>query len=384
MPFEFVTAGRILFGSGVISKLGEEAHSFGGRAFLVTGRSSERSEAILQQLTSNGHEVTRYEVQGEPDLDRVLDALAQARQAGCDLVIGCGGGSVIDAGKAVAAWMTNQDDPLRYLEVIGEGKPLDSPSLPYIAIPTTAGTGAEATKNAVIGIPSHRTKVSLRGKFMLPRLAIVDPELTLTLPKYVTARTGMDALTQLIEPYVCNNPNPLVDALCLEGIRRVGKSLLRAYNTGDDLEARVDMCLASLLSGMALANARLGAAHGFAAPLGGMFGAPHGEICARLLAPVMEVNYQAMHEQGASPSHVQRFDAVAQALLAQPGAGVREAITWVERACDAMGIARLAAFGVSRADFPVLVKKAQKSSSIKGNPARLETRHLELILEKAL
>ena len=213
----------------------------------------------------------------------VRQGVELARREQCDLVIAFGGGSAIDAGKAIAALLANGGELTDYLEVIGKGQPLRHPSVPFIAVPTTAGTGSEVTRNAVLASAEHQVKVSMRSPLMLPRLAVVDPELTLELPPAVTASTGLDALTQLIEPYVSIRANPLTDGFCLEGLRRVSRSLRRAYHAGRDITAREDMSLASLLGGLALANAGLGVVHGFAAPVGGMFHAPHGAICAALL-----------------------------------------------------------------------------------------------------
>lgn len=197
--------------------------------------------------------------------------------------------------------MANGGDPLDYAEVIGHGRPLERRSLPLIAIPTTAGTGAEVTRNAVIGSPEHRVKVSLRSPLMLPEVAIVDPELTRDLPPALTASTGLDALTQLIEPLVSCRTNPLTDALCRSGIQRAARSLRRAVEHGEDLVAREDMSLASLFSGLALANAALGAVHGLTGPLGGMFEASHGALCASLLPAVMEANVRALRHRAGTP-----------------------------------------------------------------------------------
>lgn len=210
------------------------------------------------------------------------------------MVIGLGGGSVLDAGKAIAALVTNLGNVFDYLEVIGKGQPLVNAPLPFIAIPTTAGTGTEVTRNAVLGSPAHGVKVSLRSPMMLPSLAIVDPELTYGLPPEITASSGLDALTQLIEPFVSVKANPMTDAICREGIRHAAKSLRTVYHNGADASAREGMSLASLFGGLALANAALGAVHGFAGPLGGMLNAPHGAICAKLLPLVMEVNIKVL------------------------------------------------------------------------------------------
>ena len=227
MRFEFATATRIVFGPGTLNEVGKLAAEMGRRALVVTGRTPARAVPLLERLAAQGLETVTYPVSGEPTVEVVRAGVALAREAGCDLVVGFGGGSVLDAAKAISILLTSGGDPLDYLEVIGRGQPLTRPALPCIAIPTTAGTGAEVTRNAVLASPEHQVKVSLRSPLMLPRLALVDPELTLTLPPAVTASTGLDALTQVIEPYVSNRPNPLVDAACREGLRRAARSLAR-------------------------------------------------------------------------------------------------------------------------------------------------------------
>jgi len=285
--FEFATAARIVFGAGSVREVAPAAKSMGRRALLVTGVSAEL-------LGKTGLEGATLAVEGEPTLELVRRGVALALAERCDLVIGLGGGSAIDAGKAVAALLSNGGDPLDYLEVVGEGRGLHAPSAPFIAVPTTAGTGAEVTRNAVLASPEHRVKASLRSPWMLPRLAVVDPELTFDLPPAITASTGLDALTQLIEPYVSVRANPMTDMFCLEGMGRAARSLGRAYADGHDAAARTDMSLASLLGGLALANAGLGVVHGFAAPIGGAFEAPHGAVCAALLPHGMDANIRAL------------------------------------------------------------------------------------------
>ena len=286
MRFEFATATRIVFGVGTVREVPAAAAQMGRRA-LVVARRSARVEAI-------GITGVAFPVHGEPTVDLVRTGTQLAREAACDMVIALGGGSAIDAGKAIAALLANGGDPLDYLEVVGQGRPLTRPSAPFIAIPTTAGTGSEVTRNAVLASPEHRVKASLRSPHMLPALAIVDPELTLDLPPALTASTGLDALTQLIEPYVSCRANPMTDLYCVEGLTRAASALRRVFRDGHDLAARTDMAFASLLGGLALANAGLGAVHGFAAPLGGMFDAPHGALCAALLPHAMRVNIAAL------------------------------------------------------------------------------------------
>ena len=253
--FEFATAGRIIFGRGTLKELAPAAVTFGKRAIVVTGRSIERAGPVLELLRKADVEARTVSISGEPNLSAIQDGVAKTREFGAGFVIGFGGGSAIDAAKAIAALLTNPGDVFDYLEVIGKAHPLKHTPLPCIAIPTTAGTGAEVTRNAVLLSPDHRVKVSLRHPMMLPRLAIVDPALTDSLSPAVTASTGLDALTQLIEPYLSARANPLTDSICLEGMKRA-RSLRRAY--ANDPAAREEMCVASLFGGMALANAGLG------------------------------------------------------------------------------------------------------------------------------
>jgi alcohol dehydrogenase class IV len=313
----------------------------------------------------------------------VLEGVRTAREDDCDLVIGMGGGSTLDAGKAIAALLTNPGDIFDYLEVIGRGKSFQVQSAPYIAIPTTAGTGTEVTRNAVIASPEHKVKVSLRGPFLLPRLAVIDPELTYTLPPSVTAATGLDALTQLIEPFTSNAANPMTDAVCREGMRRIALNLLHAYQDGNDKEARQDMCLASLFSGMALANARLGAVHGFAGVIGGSFPAPHGALCARLLPFVMEANLRALQSRQPDDPILTRYTEIAQILTGDTQAQAEEGIDWVLQLLNEMKIPPLSAYGLSDAAHPAIVTSANKSSSMKGNPLALSEQALVEILVKA-
>jgi alcohol dehydrogenase class IV len=382
MRFEFATAGRVVFGAGTLKEAATAAHGLGQRALLVVGKSTERASGLIDALTNRGIQVTGFHISGEPTVELVLSGVQAARQNRCDLVIGMGGGSVLDAGKAIAALMTNPGDALDYLEVVGKGQPLLNLPAPYIAIPTTAGTGSEATRNAVLAVPEKRVKVSLRSASMLPRLAIVDPELTYSLSPEATAATGLDALTQLIEPFLSNAANPLTDALCREGIRRAARSLRRACQQGDDVQAREDMSLASLFGGMALANAKLGAVHGFAGPLGGMFPAPHGAICARLLPLVLDANLTAMQKH--APLSTSRFDEVAQLLTGGVSAQAKEGVLWLKELAETLKIPPLAAYGIQKSDFPEIVAQAKKASSMKGNPIELSDGELMGILEQAV
>ncbi len=384
MRFEFATAGRVLFGPGTLREVAPAAASLGRRVLVVTGRTGERAEPLVDHLESLGMVLTTFPVSSEPTLETVRSGVDRAREAGCEVVIGCGGGSVIDVGKAIAAMLTNRGDLLDYLEVIGRGQPLTQAPAPYLAVPTTAGTGAEVTRNAVLASPDHRVKVSLRSPLMLPRLAVVDPELTYSLPPQLTAGTGLDALTQLLEPYVCNSPNPITDALCREGMLNAASALRRAYRDGADARAREQMSLASLLGGMVLANARLGAVHGLAGALGGMFPAPHGMICARLLPLVTAANVQALKTRAPTSPALERFAEVARMLTGRSAATVADGLDWLQALCTDLAVPPLSRFGLKENAIPQIVAQAQKASSMKGNPIALTEDELADILRQAL
>ena len=240
--FEFATANRIIFGAGKLNGLGDQLKGRAKRLLLVCGNSSDAIPRVREILSAQGIPFDEFHVHGEPTVDTASEGVKLALEHGADMVIGLGGGSVLDAGKAIAALATNRGDVFDYLEVIGKGQPLMNAPLPYIAIPTTAGTGTEVTRNAVLESPAHGVKVSLRSPLMLPSIALVDPELTYTLPPAITASSGLDALTQLIEPFVSVKANPMTDAICREGIRHAARSLRRAYQNGADTSARVKAC----------------------------------------------------------------------------------------------------------------------------------------------
>ncbi|RPJ27073.1 MAG: iron-containing alcohol dehydrogenase [Chloroflexi bacterium] len=399
--FEFATADRIIFGAGKLNELGRQIEGAAlsvedpaasgaediskGRAqrlLLVRGRSSDAIPRVRQTLSASGIAFTEFQVHGEPTIEVVREGTKAARD--CDRVIGLGGGSVLDAGKAIAALATNPGDVFDYLEVIGKGQPLVNAPLPYIAIPTTAGTGAEVTRNAVLESAEQNVKVSLRSPWMLPRLALVDPELTYNLPPEITASSGLDALTQLIEPFVSVKANPMTDAICREGTQHAARSLRHAYENGADKEAREGMSLASLLGGLALANAALGAAHGFAGPLGGILHAPHGVLCARFLPLVMEANIRALEARQPEHPALERYAEIAQILTDEKDATAQDGINWVSELVSALKIPRLSTYGLRPEDFPEAVQKTQRANSFKGNPIVLSASELTAILEQAL
>jgi alcohol dehydrogenase class IV len=382
--FEFATAARIVFGAGSLREAAPAARQWGTRALLVTGRNRRGVAALAGQLEAAGVAWAVLAVEGEPTVAAIREGVLTARENRAEVVISMGGGSAIDAGKAIAALLRNGDEPLDYLEVVGRGLPLTHPSAPFIAIPTTAGTGSEVTRNAVLASPEHGVKASLRSPHMLARLAVVDPELTLDLPAALTASTGLDALTQLLEAWVSVRANPIADGFPVEGLPRVARSLRRAYRDGGNLEARTDMSLAALLSGLALANAGLGAVHGFAAPVGGMFDAPHGAVCAALLPHATAVNIAALRSRAPDSERLRRYDEAARLLTGDVHASVAGLAPWLLDLCRDLEVPSLAAYGVGEKHAADLVEKAAATSSMKGNPILLTPEELHEILARAL
>jgi alcohol dehydrogenase class IV len=382
--FEFATANRIIFGAGKLNGLADQLKGRAKHLLLVCGNSSDAIPCVREILSAQGIQFDEFHVHGEPTVDTASEGVLLALKHGCDMVIGLGGGSVLDAGKAISALATNRGDIFDYLEVVGKGQPLTNAPLPYIAIPTTAGTGTEVTRNAVLESPSHGVKVSLRSPLMLPSIALVDPELTYNLPPAITAASGLDALTQLIEPFVSVKANPMTDAICREGMRHAAKSLRQAYHNGKDTSAREGMSLASLFGGMALANAALGAVHGFAGPLGGMLHAPHGAICARLLPLVMEANIKALESRQAGHVAIEKYVEIAQILTGNKNASAQDGVKWVSDLVSELNIPSISAHGMNESQIPEAVEKTLNASSYKGNPIALNERELREILEKSL
>jgi alcohol dehydrogenase class IV len=376
MSFEFAAPTRIIFGEGRVDDAAKLAAGMGSRALVVEGRSG-RGERLVHQLREQGIPTATLRVSSEPTVSLVEQGTADARRERCDVVLALGGGSVIDTGKAIAVLLTN-DAPVRdYLEVVGKGRPLANRGAPFVAIPTTAGTGAEVTRNAVLMAEEEGVKVSLRSALMLPTVALIDPALTYSLPPAITASTGLDALTQCIEPFVSPNASPLSDAVAREGIRRAAGALRRAYRDGADVDARRDMAVASLCGGLALANAKLGAVHGFAAPLGGMFPIPHGVACARLLPSVAEINVRALRARAPASPALDRYDEVARVVTGKHSARAEDAARWLRDLVEDLGVPKLSAYGVSDEDVSRVVDTARQASSMQGNPIRLTDDELE-------
>jgi alcohol dehydrogenase class IV len=385
MSFEIATATKIVFGDGEASRLGQLTHALVGRAvaLYVTGRDASRTQQTQGALIEAGFALRVVTVQGEPTTDHAREAVTIARQVGASVVVAVGGGSALDLGKAVAALVTHEGDPLDYLEVVGKGQPLVRDGLPFVAVPTTAGTGSEVTKNAVLADPKSRVKVSMRSDRMLPRLALVDPLLTTSVPPAVTAATGLDALTQVIEPFVSCAATPFTDGLAREGIVRGARSLRAAFGDGENRDARRDLATTSLFGGLCLANAKLGVVHGFAGPIGGAFDAPHGAICARLLPLAIETNLRAIRARG-TPAMLARFDELARLLTGRADAIADDAIGFTADLARDLGIPALGTYGVRESDVGALVEKCERASSTKGNPLVLDRTELAALLTRAL
>jgi len=384
VSFEFATAGRIMVGPGRAGELPGVLAGLGSRVLVVTGADPARHNTLLASLDQAA---AVFPMAAEPTVELVRAAVAVARAQGANVIAAIGGGSVIDTGKAVAMLLGNGGDPLDYLEVVGSGRAITRPAVPCVAVPTTAGTGAEVTANAVLAVPSHRVKASLRSPLMIPRVALVDPLLTVSCPPPVTAASGLDALTQCLEPFVSVQATPLTDGLAREGLRRAGTGLRAAYAGGEDLAARADMAMCSLLGGMALANAKLGAVHGLAGVIGGTADVPHGLACAALLAPVIEANVRALRSARAGPSAagvLDRYAEAARLITGRPAASVEDGLAWIRETLSLLHVPGLAAFGLGPQDADDIAAKALVSSSMKGNPVLLSHADLKAVLLDAL
>jgi len=386
MPaFEFATSTRIVFGSGTVRQTADALRDMGAtRVLFVTGRTPDRFREVQAALSAAGMTYTIVQVEGEPTVDFVRTQTKIAQSEACDAVLAIGGGSSLDAGKAIASLVPNGGEPLDFLEVIGRGQPITRPSLPFVAVPTTAGTGSEVTRNAVLADRVTQVKASLRSPYMLPRLAIVDPELLVGLPPAIVAATGLDALAQNVEPFLSRRANPITDALAREGIVRSARSLRRMFETGGDSPTREDVALSSLLGGLCLANAGLGAVHGFAAPIGGMFDAPHGAVCAALLPVTLEANLRALRTRTPDNPLLQRFDELARLLTGRTVATAEDGIRWIQELRDALGVPGLRQYGVLDDHLPLLCQRAREASSMKANPIELADEELTEIVTRAL
>ena len=405
-PFEFTTASRTVFEIGAFetravklikdlakqenATIDSDAHP---GIIIVCGESNRFSAPLKKKLKeeANVESVVFHCPKGEPTVQSAIDCTKLASENMCELVVAVGGGTAVDTGKCVAAMLTNggaERDIYDFLEVVGKAMPIEKRPRPFVAIPTTAGPGAELTKNSVLEAGDR--KVSMRHPLMLPDLVIVDPKLTVQMPRDVTAHTGLDALTQCIEPYVCNSPNPVTDSLSMSGIKLGAKSLRRCLEQPEDINARTDMALCAMYGGMALANAKLGAVHGFSGTLGGLLHAPHGAICAALLPHCVKMNVKlletrVMDENPQSAKEcLRRYEEVANACLGKDDATVAELVKWIEDLVSFCGVPKLSTFGMKDEDVSESVSKSMQSSSMKGNPVALTVEELEEMLRNAM
>jgi len=378
--FTFATAGRISVGPGVATEIPGAVVAHGRRALVVTGGNPGRYD-VLDALAESQVSISRLAVDREPTVDDVREATALARE--CDVVLGLGGGSVIDLAKAAAA-LVAADDPVDHLEVIGRGRPLPPTALPVVAAPTTAGTGSEVTANAVLASPTDGVKVSVRGPTLLPRAAIVDPLLTVSCPRKVTAAAGLDAFTQCLEPFVSPMATPLTDGFARTGLAAAGRSLRQAYTDGSDVDARGDMSLCSLLGGMALANAKLGAVHGIAGVVGGMTGASHGAICAALLPSVVTVTVAALRDRAPQSPALARYGRAGELVNADRSSRVDDLVDWIRETCQQLSMPGLGSLGLSSDQVDTVVSASARSSSIKGHPIELTSDELRRIVQSSL
>jgi alcohol dehydrogenase class IV len=379
-PFDFLTAGQIIFGRGRAEDAAQAIAAKGKRVALVRGSSVPWVDKLIRQLTDLGCAVTEITCRSEPDVVMLEKALDAGRAVGATIVVSVGGGAVIDLGKALAALLPAQTGVMDHLEGVGNGLALSSDPVLFVAIPTTAGTGAEVTKNAVISVPDAGRKVSLRDNRMLSDLAIVDPALTDNAPRNVTLAAGLDAVTQVIEPYLCNRTNALTDAICRMAIP-MGVGALVRLERGEDQAARDDMAFVSLCGGLVLANAGLGAVHGLAGVIGGRLGAPHGLICGRLLGPVLAQNAAALSRAGADDTRVSEVaNWLGTALEMTP----RDVFSELPRRLDDWGLPRLTTWMTQEIDLSAIATEALSASSMRANPVTLTVTALVQAMKQAI
>ncbi len=374
MSFQLVLPKNIIFGRGTYSRLGELCAEVGNRALLVTGKSALRKSGRLDQalglLNRHGVKVELFEgVGSDPDLHTCDRAIGLARERGTNLVAAVGGGSALDVGKAVAAVVPQ---PGQLSEYFAGDRKLEQSPLPFLAVPTTAGTGSECTNNAVLTDSDRMMKKSLRDERMVPDVALVDPELTFSVPADVTAQTGMDALTQALECYVSRASNPLSDALALRAIKLIAKNLPDAVADGSRIEAREPVALGSLLTAMVFGNVGLGAVHGLAHPLGILFHIPHGLVCAVLLPHVCQFNL---------PERLEKFGQVAPLVGASSAEEVPTALRELNRQ---VGIPEtFTGYGVNETAFDRILADCRSGSMAK-NPRPALDEDLREILRKVV
>lgn len=388
VKFSFRTTPEIVFGAGTLSQAPTIVARYGRRCLLVTGKHSLSRSGQLQNLEESlakqGCASIHCVVDGEPDL-AIADACARlARENHCDVVLAVGGGSVIDAAKAAGALATHDGEALDYIEAVGRGRTIDKPTLPLIAVPTTAGSGSEVTKNAVLRVPELRVKRSIRSDFMVPCVAVIDPALIASAPRSVAASSGLDALTHLIEAYLSKAAQPMTDALVVPGMSMAYRSLVALAQNKSNAESNEAMALAALWGGIALANAGLGAVHGLVAPLGGLCAVPHGSGCGCLLAATFATNVRALRTRAPQSPALARADHIARILLPEGETErtperVAHELQQLRRNLD---VPPLATYGVSEMDFAGVIE-GSRAGSMRHNPIDLTDEELADILRQS-
>jgi alcohol dehydrogenase class IV len=387
-PFQFSRLPKIYFKNGILSELPLITMNYGNKILLVTGQSSfiksVEAEKLFNDFERRKIVYDIFKVPGEPSPELIDDAVKALKNQDIDLVIGIGGGSSIDAGKAISAMMYRAESIVEYLEGVGT-KEHPGTKIPYIAVPTTSGTGSEATKNAVISkIGKDGFKRSLRHDNFVPDIALVDPELTLNCPKYITGASGMDCFTQLTEAYLSNKSNEYTDALAFEGLKSIKNSLLRSYQDGNDNEARTGMSFAALTSGICLANAGLGVVHGFASSIGGMYNIPHGLICGTLMAKSNEISVRELRKSGSSNSALKKYSLLGKLISDDEGKTedyyIDEFIQYLHKLSYDLGLTGLKKYGIDEKDIEEICSKTE----MKNNPVVLSSENLHEILVSSI
>ncbi len=391
IPFSLSRLPRIVFGAGRLAEVPRLAREFGGRALLVTGQRAFISSPFWAPFISGLHQqgiTCEHEIiSGEPSPGDIDEAVTRQRDNGLDVVIAIGGGSVLDAGKAIAGLLRHNESVLHYLEGVGSAV-YQGPAVPFIAVPTTAGTGSEATKNAVLSVQGpDGFKKSFRHECLVPAYAVVDPELLRSCPPELIAANGMDALTQLLESYVSGQAHPFTDALALSGIRAVREGFFPAWRgDGSDADAgRAGLAYGALLSGITLAQVGLGSVHGLASPLGAFFPIPHGVVCGTLLATACEINIRALRARAPDSLTLKKYAELGALLSDTPhgdevtacNALVTTLVAWTEQ----LRLPRLRDYGVSPVDFDKIVAHS-RGNSMKTNPILLDDREIREIIER--
>ena len=383
-PFLFAKVPQIIFRNGGISALPDQITSRGRKLALVTGKNSftgsPAAEKLFDDLKKKKIDCHVISIHGEPSPEDIDNAVNALNDKGIDVVAGVGGGSVLDAGKAISAMISRSESIVRFLEGVGE---MEHPGtkLPYIAIPTTSGTGSEATKNAVISkIGINGFKKSLRHDNFVPDLALIDPGLTINCPPGITAASGMDCFTQLTEAYLSDKSNEYTDALAFEGLKAIKLSLTRTCSDGHDIEARTGMSFAALTSGICLANAGLGVVHGFASSVGGMYNIPHGLVCGTLMAKSNEINVRELRKIPDNPDALNKYSFLGQLFLETSGKTndyyIDGFVDYLYKLTDDLRLPGLKKYGVDEKDIPSICAITEN----KNNPVKLSMDDLQEIL----